>query len=292
MAITIDKASLKTFEDNVRHKAQQEESALRRWVQEKNKTTSEHSFKITGTRALSEAPKTRRQATPVNDQEWANRVAIPASYDDGEIVDHEDIAKMIIDPMSAITTSMSYAVNRKYDALLINALDANALDEAQAVNVFPAGQYWGDYSEEISLKAVTQIAKKFAVNEVPDAVEKVAVIGPNQAEKLLHDPKATNADYVNAKQLVEGGFVKRWMGFSWIRSNLLITPAPEQIKCAFFTRAAMGLLVIEDLFTRVGERPDLSYAMQAYIRIHAGAVRVQDEQIVMAKFKDTVTYPA
>lgn len=290
MAVTIDKARVKTFENNVRHKAQQMDTALRRWCQERSGPTASHSFKKTGTRTLSAGAKPRRQATPVNDQEWSNRVAIPASYDDGETLDGEDIAQMIIDPTSAVTTSMSYAVKRKWDDLIINATDANALDEDAVVNAFPAGQYYDGsaaYADRISLKVITAIGNKFQTNEVPVEEEKCFVIGPNQVEQLLHEAKLGSFDYNTVKPLADG-MITRFAGFTFIPSNRLLKPAGGQIKCIAMTRRAMGLLVTEDLFLRVAEDPSLSFATRAYIRISGGAVRVEDEQIVVARLNDTV----
>jgi hypothetical protein len=291
MAVTIDKAAIKTFENNVRHTAQQMETALRRWCQEKSGPTASHSFKITGTRALSVGAKPRRQATPVNDQVWSNRVAIPASYDDGETIDSEDAAQMIIDPTSTVVRSMGYAVKRKYDDLIINATTANALDEAAAANAFPVGQFYDGsaaYADEITVKAITAIGNKFMTNEVPFEVEKCMVIGPNQVEKLLHEAKIGSFDYNSVKPLSEGK-IARFAGFTFIPSTRLLRPLADQIQVIAMTREALGLLVTEDLFTRVGEDPSLSFATRAYVKISAGAVRVQDEQIVVFRCKDTVT---
>lgn len=291
MAVTIDKAMVKTFENNVRHASQQMDTALRRWCQEHSGPTASHSFKITGTRELSDVAKTRRQATPIVDQVWSNRVAIAAPYDDGEVIEGEDKAKMVIDPTSAVTTSMSYAVKRKYDKIIINAVTANAIDEEQNVNAFPAGQYIGlaNYSQEITLDLIAQVGELFATNEVPDEEPKVIVVGPKQVRKLQNDIKYTSADYANVKALADGGYVKQWMGFTWIRSNLLPQPGANQIQCIAMTRKALGLLVLEDLFARVGEDPSLSYATRAYVRVTAGAVRVQDEQVVVMRLANTVT---
>jgi Phage capsid protein len=292
MAVTIDRAAQKTFENNVRHTAQQIESALRRLCVEKSGPTASHSFKITGTRSLSNVAKTRRQATPINDQVWANRVAIPAPFDDGEAIDGEDVAKMVIDPTSTVVTSMGYAVKRKYDDIIIGAITANALDEEQHVNVFPAAQYFdgsGSYTDRISLKTLTGIRNKFSRNEVPDEEEKFMVLGPNQIEQLLHETKIGSADYNTIKPL-ENGKLVRFAGLSLVPSNRLLHPnGAGSIDCPVFTRKAFGLLVIEDLFARVAEDPSLSFATRAYVRINAGAVRIQDEQVVVARLNDTVS---
>jgi hypothetical protein len=82
----ITAAMVKTFENNVRHLAQQKESRLRAWVQEKDKTSSVHSFKRIGQQSLA-AKVGRRVATPVNDSVWSNRVATPGSFDGGDTVE-------------------------------------------------------------------------------------------------------------------------------------------------------------------------------------------------------------
>jgi hypothetical protein len=70
-----------------------------------------------------------------------------------------------------------------------------------------------------------------------------------------------------AEALVNGGFVKRWMGFSWIVSNRLLAPLAGQLDCIAMTRKALGLLVTEDLFVRVGGR---SFDQLRHPRLHEG----------------------
>jgi hypothetical protein len=292
MAVTITAAMVKTFESNVRHLAQQQDTRLRTWVQERNLTSSTHSFKRLGKQSLA-AKAARRTATPVNDSAWSNRVAIPAPYDGGDTYESEEAAQMIISPSSELTTSFGYAVKRQYDDIIINAADANALDETGAVNAFPAGQYYngsGAYLDELDMKAVTAIGAMFNANDIPPEMAKVAVVGPNQVRKLQHEDKLGNSLYKEQLgALATNGFVRSWLGFDWILSNRLLKPAGGQIKCLFMTARALGLLVIEDLFVRVAEDPSMSFLTRVYTKITAGATRVEDEHIVVAKIKDTAT---
>lgn len=289
MAVTITNAMVKTFENNVRHLAQQKESRLRAWVQEKDKTSSVHSFKRIGQQSLA-AKVGRRVATPVNDSAWSNRVATPASFDGGDTIESEDAAQMIINPTSEVSTAFGYAVKRQYDDIIINAAFVNALDESAAANAFPAAQVIGDYNGEMDFTVATAVNALFLKNNIDPEEEKVFIIGPNQARKLLHETRATHADFVGmAEALVNGGFVKRWMGFSWVVSNRLLAPLAGQLDCIAMTRKAMGLLVTEDLFVRVAEDPSISFATRVYTKVSAGAVRVEDEHIVRVKMKDTAT---
>jgi hypothetical protein len=289
MAITIDKAMVKTFENNVRHLAQQKESRLRAWVQEKDITSSSHSFKRIGQQTLA-AKAGRRSATPTNDSAWSNRVATPTSYDGGDTFESEDAAQMIINPASELSTAFGYAVRRQYDDIIINAAFGNAPDEGGNANAFPAAQVLGDYNGEMDFTIATAVNALFLKNNIDPEEPKVFVIGPNQARKILHETRATHGDFVGmAQQLVNGGFVKQWMGFSWVVSNRLLLPLAGQIDCIAMTRKALGLLVTEDLFVRVAEDPSLSFLTRVYTKVSAGAVRVEDEHIVRVKLADRAT---
>lgn len=289
MAVSISNAMVKTFEDNVRHLAQQKDTRLRAWVQERDKTSSVHSFKRIGQQAL--APKVgRRQATPVNDSTWSNRVATPSPYDGGDTIESEDAAQMVINPTSEVSTAFGYAVKRQYDDIIINACFVNALDESGNVNAFPAAQVIGDYTGEMDMTVATAVNALFLKNNIDPDEPKCMVVGPNQARKILHETRATNSQFVGqAEALVNGGFVKRWMGFDWILSNRLLAPAAGQLDCFAVTRRALGLLVIEDLFVRIAEDPSLSFTTRVYTKVTAGAVRVEDEHIVRVKMKDSAT---
>jgi hypothetical protein len=88
---------------------------------------------------------------------------------------------------------------------------------------------------------------------------------------------------------VQGGYIKNWMGFTWILSNLLNSPGAGQLDCFAMTRRAIGLHVSKDVWARVGEDPSISFAWRIYTAMTMGAVRVEDEQLVHFKAKDTVT---
>src|SRR5512146_2776152 len=132
MAFTIDKAFVKTFENTVRHTAQQGESKLRGRVVEKGPTTEEHSFKIVGPQSMglksARGTAGRRADSPTNDTVWSNRVVVPAVYDGGDTVEKEDELRMVVSPTSEITKAFGMAARRQFDDIIIDAADAAALD--------------------------------------------------------------------------------------------------------------------------------------------------------------------
>jgi Phage capsid protein len=150
----------------------------------------------------------------------------------------------------------------------------------------PAGQIVGDYSADISFDAVTEILEIFNANDVPMEEPKVAVIGPRQVRQLMNLTEQTSSDYVQARALQQNGIVPNWMGFTWIMSTRLLTPATAQKDCLFFTRKALGFHLPEDIMTFVERDPGLSYAWRPYAQFTAGAVRVEDEHMVWLQAKD------
>jgi hypothetical protein len=191
---------------------------------------------------------------------------------------------MLVDPVSAITVAISYALGRAIDDLIIAACTGNALDGAGATPALPAGQVVGDGTQAISLNLVTQVMQQFLVNDIfPEDGEKVMVVGPVQARQLLNLVQATSRDYVDVKALADTGMVKNWMGFTWLLSNRLTVPAAGQLSCLAFTQRAMGFNMQKDIWARVAEDPSVSFAQRVYSAFTGGAVRVEDEHIVHFK---------
>jgi len=89
MAISISNAYVQSFENNVRHLAQQSNSRARMSVTEKNVSSEKHNWERMG--ANSASLKTgARQATPLNDSDWSRRTSLAATYDIGDTSEQED----------------------------------------------------------------------------------------------------------------------------------------------------------------------------------------------------------
>ena len=288
MAITIDEAYIQTYQNNVRHVAQQSNSRLRMCVQEVNVSSEKHNWEKIGTNEATEKTSPR-QATPENDTEWTNRTSITSTYDAGDSVEQEDPVQMLVDPNSNITQSMGMAMKRRVDDVIIAAATGTALDKAGASNAFPATQKVGDGTGVLTLSGVTEVFSVFMENDVDIDYRKFMVIGPTQLRLLQLLVQYTSSDYVNVKALAERGFVENWMGFYWIVSNRLLNPAAGEISCLAFTDRAIGLQVNRDATTRVAEDPSTSFLWRIYAYMTMGAVRVEDEHIVHWHLKDAMS---
>lgn len=286
MAITISNVYVQTFENNVRHLAQQSEARLRMCVQEKSVSSEKHNWETMGSNSAS-AKAGPRTATPENDSAWDRRTSVAATYDIGDTTEQEDPVQMLVDPNSNITRSIGMAMKRQQDDVIITAATGNALDGAGAPVVFPAGQIVGGaYASIFSFDGVTEVYEKFMENDIDPDVPKYMVIGPKQLRKMQQLTEYTSSDYASVKALASNGFVKSWMGFDWIVSTRLLVPGADQIDCFAMTGDAIGVQMNRDITTRVAEDPSTSFLWRIYAYMTLGAVRVEDEQIVWWKLSD------
>ena len=294
MVNTVDQAFVSTYENIVRHLAQQKPSRLRGWVMERGTNSEEHNWERLGT-AEAQVKSTRLQATPVQDWPWSRRVSVPTTYDVGDSTEQEDVVQMIVDPNSNIAQSQGNAMRRAYDDEIIAAATGTALDGNGAAQAFPAAQkVFGTtvdvYDTSLNFDLITQVIETFFDNDIDPDEPKCFVIGPVQARKLLQLTEATSADYNALRPLQSRGYVQGWMGCDWIVSTRLNHPtAPgTDIDCIAMTKKALGLMVDRDITSRVAEDPSISFAWRIYSFMTIGAVRVEDEHIVNIQLADTI----
>ena len=297
MAITVPAAYVETFEANVRNLAQQSNSRLRKCVSEVSKQSEKHNWDRlaastarlkTAARMVSPAGGNGSGAVGATDGlTWTRRATTTATYDTGEVIEPENIVQMLIDPKSASTENLVMNMKRQVDDIIIAAATADADDGAGGTVALPAGQIVGDYSGEITLDSILEVAEVFDVNDVDPEEPRYFVIGPKQKRKMMQLIEVVSSDF-QSKQALATGYLPDFMGFNWIVSNRLNVPLADQLDCFAFTKKALGLHVAGDITTRVAERSDMSFAWQVYMMMHMASVRVEDEHLVHFKAADTI----
>jgi hypothetical protein len=290
MAITIDKAFINEYRNLVIHLAQQSATLVRPHVTEVSSGGETYSWdRLGATDAL--AKTTRRATTPYVDDVWSRRLAVPTTWNHNMTFEHEDTVQMIIDPQGPYARNQAMAMARKYDDLIIASATGTALDgDGSTTTAFPAGQKLGTGIAAISFADITKVQEIFLSNEIGLDVPKVMVVGPVQVRQLMALTQATSADYVQTQalqQLSATGIVANWMGMTWIVSNRLLASSAGKLSCLCMTRDAIGLAVNDNMMIRIGEDPSKSYMNQVYAQFTAGAVRIEDEQIVHLEVLDS-----
>ena len=289
MANTVAQVYVDTFEQNLRHLAQQEVTKLLPWVQVRGEESENHNWERLASSNAS-VKSTRLQDTPVADTVWSRRVSVSQTWDNGESTEQEDPVQMIVDPNSNLVQSLGMSMKRAQDDVIIAAATGDALGGDGTPVSFPAGQEVGDYTTPISFDAITEIQELFMENDIDPDIPKVAVVGSKQTRKLMQLTENTSADYVKAQALQDYGIVPNWLGFTWINSTRVLHPtaAGTDVDCLFFTKRAMGMNIPKNITAKVAEDPSISFAWRLYCFTVMGAVRVEDEQIVRGKFADTL----
>mgnify|MGYP001063088801 CR=1 FL=1 len=287
MADSIPDVYVQTYESTVRHLAQQGTTRLRPWVMERSVSSEGHNWeRIAATAAQQKT--TRKQATPDNETEWSRRKSIPVTYDTGDVTEQEDIVQMIVDPNSNYAKAQGMAMRRAHDDEIIKAAVGDSRDGEGNAVTFDPDQVVGDGSSAITYDIVTAVTERFMENDIDPDEDKVFVISPVQARKLLQLTEATSGDYNAVRPLTSKGYIESWMGYTWVVSTRLLAPAAGEVDCFAMTRMALGLQINKDIWSRVTEDPSISYAWRIYTASTFGAIRVEDEHLVKVHLLDSI----
>lgn len=287
MGASVQNVFVQTYETNVRHLAQQGIARLRPWVMEKSVQSEGHNWERLGSAEATE--KTGRLVdTPDQDYPWSRRKSIPVTYHTGDSTEQEDIVQMIVDPNSNIVTAQGKAMRRSHDDEIIRAAVGDSRDGAGNAIPFDVDQIVGDGTANISFDAVTEVSEIFMDNDIDPDEEKVFVVSPRQARKLLQLTEATSGDYNAVRPLTSKGYIESWMGYSWIVSTRLpdssVGQDGSEVYCFAMTRRALGLQMNKDIWARVAEDQTKSFAWRIYCASSFGAIRVEDEHLVRCQF--------
>ena len=307
MVNVIDTVYVNTYEKIVRHLAQQGITRLRPWVMERGEQSEEHNWERLGSQEATvkdsgaaspgfdptfygnSGASTRNLATPINDSPWSRRSNQVLTMHIGDLVEQEDPVQMIVDPNSNIARHQGMAMRRAHDDAIIEAAVGDSRDGAGAPVGFPGGQFVNNTGSPISLDAVTEVTETFLENDIDPDEEKVFVIGPAQARKLLQITEATSADFNGLRPLQSAGIVTNWMGYTWIVSTRLQSPdSGTNRDCFAMTKRAIGMNINRDITARIAEDPSVSFGWRVYCYSTFGAIRVEDEHIVKLRVTDAL----
>jgi hypothetical protein len=265
------------YEANLRSLSQQRGSKLRPFTIERN-APDMHLWDRIG--ALATTARTAGGATADTALSLTRRRSKPSSWEVSNLVDPDNIAQAARDPRSDVLREHSNAHGRQFDQIILNAALGSTEAEDGTSTPFPVGQGIGSATQAFDFNFITSVNEKFWLNNVPQDEEKVFIIRPNGAKKLLQMTQATSNDYVMAQALASRGIVENWLGYTWILSTLLPNVAGLQYYYVAMTKRAVGLHILKDIWTRVTESTEKSYAWRVYSAAAAAATRIEDEHVV------------
>lgn len=190
-------------------------------------------------------------------------------YYAGDWVDRLQELKINIDERQVIANAGAYALGRKTDELIINALAGVS-----------GGQEIGDGNMGITLSKVMSALEKLGAADVPDDGERYAVVGWKQWSELLQIDEFSSADYVGADDLpFNGTQAKRWLGALWIPHSGLPKDGNDIRSCFWYHRTALGHAAGSDVQTDITWHGDRA-AHFVNNMMSQGAARIDDTGIV------------
>jgi hypothetical protein len=275
-ASSIHQSHVEQFKDEVIHLAQQMESRLRSCVRTDMVTGKTHNFERLGASAAV-AKTTRHTPTPILDLEHSRRKVDMEDFIWADLVDAEDVIRMLIEPKSAYARNAAMAMARQWDTQIITGAFADATDGDGNAVAFTAGQTIGDGTSAITIGDLTDAKYKLDSNEVPFN-DRYMVISSVELRDLLNTTEITSADYNTVRALVRGE-IDTFLGFKFVITELLPTITTVR-NCLAFQKDCLGLAIGSDVKVRTDERKDVSYAWQIFASFSAAATRIDDAGVV------------
>lgn len=298
MSQQIPTAWVNQYKDNVTALYQQQGSKLRGNVRERSVTGASDFWDLLGPTAA--VKKTTRHAdTPQVDTPHSRRMVTTVDYEWADLIDKQDLYRILIDPQSAYAVNAAKALQRAYDDEVIGAFDGTAKSgNAGATSVtfasdWPTTRGAAQGDEDFSAAALTvpnltTIKADMDANDVDDDGRFIIMspYGFTQLLKASTAPQITNADYATVKALVNGD-IDTFLGFKFIRSTRLPSPSANLRYGYAWQMNAMAVSVGMEMLTRVTERADKGYSTQVYAAMSFGATRVQGNGVVRFKIDET-----
>lgn len=194
------------------------------------------------------------------------------AYATGEYVDSIENLFTNVDLRSAYAESISASMNRAYDQVIIDALDAAHTEGGTA----------GSAIDGADLTKATLVAahKALTANNVP-MTDRYLVTDANGLEDLLGDTNLISSQDGPLSQALVTGQVANVMGFNIIVSNQLsdgVTSSADVLSYAFH-KNAIGMAVGKDITTEVNYVPE-KLASLISAQFSAGAVAIDNSAIV------------
>jgi len=293
MAATIDTAFRQGYQDEFEVKFQQDGSRLRPFITERPQNVERKMYDRVGT--VNVTQKTVRHGPTVLVDAEHTRVACLMDdwRPDALAFDNEDQLRMeMADPRNAYASTQAKALGQQLDRVIITAATGTtytgkngttaetytAATYGVAVNAVAPGQVAAD--SNLTIEKLIQAKAKFGTQESADPNERLTfVLAQSQLNSLLRTTEVTSADYNTVKALVNGQ-IDSFLGFNFVRTELLAKDANNVRTCLAFSKSAIIVGMGSSLITRMDQRADLNYTWQVWCQGTFGAVRTWREKVV------------
>lgn len=224
----VSESFVKRFEAEVHNAYQQMGSKLRSTVRFQNDVKGATTvFQRVGKGVASQ--KARHGLVPVMSLDHTPVECELQDYYAGDWVDALDEFKIGHDEKTVIINAGAYALGRKTDDLIIEALAASS--DANDV---------GSYETVLSKTDILDAFAKLNSNNVPDDGQRFAIVGALQWNALLGIEEFSNSNYAGEDlPFLKGTESRKWLGINWIMHTGLPLEGTNR-DCFLYHKTAIG----------------------------------------------------
>ncbi len=303
MSSQISTAFVNQYRAEVYHLSQQKGSKLQGAVRNETQKGESGFYDRLG-QAVAVQKTTRHGDTPQIDSEHTRRRVTLVDYQWADLIDKEDLRRLMMDPAGKYAEAAAWALGRSKDDVIIAAADGTAYGGvAGATSIaHPNSQkyaFWnGSGFDGVNVSGLIAIKAVLDGNDVDESIQRHAVVNALALQNLLGENQVQSADFNSIKALVQGQ-VDTFMGFKFHRTERLLaqvdalsastttgavgsgTTVVGHRRCLFFAQDGLLLATAEDVQIEIERRADKSYATQVYACMGLGATRMEEEKVVV-----------
>lgn len=229
----------------------------------------------------------RHQDTNLVDTPHSRRGCSMKDYEVGDLIDKQDLHRLIEDPMNSYVQNGVWAYGRKIDSVILAAVNGVAVsadeDDAQTSNTLPPAQKILVNATGLTLSKLRDARRILHASEAlspEDEGELPFAVSAIQMDNLLGITEIKSTDYNDEKPGVKGR-VASYMGFKFIETERLATDSSSNRLCLAWKPSAMGFRKPGGApETEISKRADKGNSTQWLATMTGGAVRIEDVGVV------------
>lgn len=289
MSFQVPTSFVQQYHANVTMGLQQKGSRFRGLVRNETQNSEFDYYDSVGTVEAQEVTG-RHQDTPLISTPHDRRRNSLRDFDWADLIDKKDKIRMLIDPTSPYTQNAIWALGRKQDDVIIEAFFGSAYTGKTGATIVA----FATATQQIAVSYVDKlqagdygltIDKLRRAKEILDAAEvdedepRYIGVSAKQVTNLLQTTEVTSADYNSVKALVEGK-VDTFMGFTFKRSERLLTDANAYRRCPVWVPSGMLFASGQEINVDIGPRRDKRNSTQVYVSGSFGATRMDEKKVI------------
>jgi len=230
---TIDVSFIEEFESGVHMAYQRQGSKLRGTIRTANGVKNKTTFQKIG-KGFATTKARHGNVAPMN-LDHTNVSVTLEDYFAGEWVDDLDQLRINHDEMLVAQQSGAYALGRKTDELILDAMDTTTNNLNETTN-------------GITLAWAFSLMEAFGNNDVPDDGQRYCVVGWENWSQLMDIDEFSRAEYIGTENLPFANSItaKQWLGFTWFPFSGLTDLGADR-KCFAWHSSAVGHAIGSDV---------------------------------------------